>query len=293
MCSICLFKMDTAFFLKWVVVLFEVKEVYSGINKFNIYHHELNDLELNNIISKMLFEKSALNYIFTANEDNIDSNYIDMARRFIPEVFFYREKEILDKWEQNKIVIEKMMKRNYSFYSFYAEALMAYLNYKVLNISLVSGVVSVDETLSDQKTGADACMFNDGIVILGEAKFYKDFNAGRNKIIEDFSSKSLINKINNLYRKSHKTLVHFKAINGESKSIFLEEFLKYNIVLSGFVLHNKKRQYSYEKIDNVDPSTVISNYSIVFYHLPINSKEDLIYLVIKQALELIVNESGK
>lgn len=273
--------------------MFEVKEVYSGINKFNIYHHEFNDLELNNIISQMLFEKSTLNYIFTANEDNIDSNYIDMARRFIPEEFFYREKEILENWEQNKVIIEKMMRKNYSFYSFYAEALMAYLNYRILNIPLICGVISVDETLSDQKTGADACMFSDGIVILGEAKFYRDFNAGRNKIIEDFSSKSLINKINNLYRKSHKTLVHFKTINGESKSIFLEEFLKYNIVLSGFVLHNKKRQYSYKEIDNVNPSAVISNYSIVFYHLPIESKEDLIYLVIKHALELIVSESGK
>lgn len=199
----------------------------------------------------------------------------------------------MENWEQNKVIIEKMMRKNYSFYSFYAEALMAYLNYRILNIPLICGVISVDETLSDQKTGADACMFSDGIVILGEAKFYRDFNAGRNKIIEDFSSKSLINKINNLYRKSHKTLVHFKTINGESKSIFLEEFLKYNIVLSGFVLHNKKRQYSYKEIDNVNPSAVISNYSIVFYHLPIESKEDLIYLVIKHALELIVSESGK
>ena len=137
--------------------MFEVKEVYSGINKFNIYHHEFNDSELSDIISKMLFEKTALNYIFTANEDNIDSNYIDMARRFIPEVFFYREKEILDNWEQSKVIIEKMIKRNHSFYSFYAEALMAYLNYKVLNIPIFKvskrtgeGVKELSEFIKDK-----------------------------------------------------------------------------------------------------------------------------------------------
>ena len=273
--------------------MFEVKEVYSGINKFNIYQHEFNDSELNDIVSKMLFEKKALNYIFTASEISNGSNYVDMARRFIPEVFFYREEEVLNNWENSKAIIKKMMKNNYSFYSFYAEALMAYLHYKILNIPLVIGVVNVEETLSDQKTGADACMFSDGVVILGEAKFYKDFNSAKNKIIDDFSSLSLINKINNLYRKSHKVLAHFKGINGESKNIILEEFLNYNIILSGFILHNKKRQYSYKEIDNISQVNGLNKYNIVFYHLPIKSKEELIYLVIKQALELIVNESRK
>ncbi len=71
-------------FLKQVVVLFEVIEVYHGNNIFNVYSHKLSDDELNNLVSKMLFDKSALNYIFTANEFTNDSSYIEMARRFIP-----------------------------------------------------------------------------------------------------------------------------------------------------------------------------------------------------------------
>ncbi len=271
--------------------MFEVIEVYHGNNIFNVYSHKLSDDELNNLVSKMLFDKSALNYIFTANEFTNDSSYIEMARRFIPEEFFYKEKFILEDWKQNKLIIKKMISSNKAFYSFYAEALMAYLNYKILKLPLTSGVISVEETLSDQKTGADACMFCDGTVILGEAKFYKNFDAARNKIIEDFSAKSLINKMRNLYRKTKKAVVHFKSINGETNEITYEEFINYNIVLSGFILHNKKESYSYKEIDTIKQVEGLNKYNIVFYHLPVKSKEELIYLIIKNALELIINES--
>lgn len=271
--------------------MFEVSEVYKGKNSFSIYNHKLNFSELNDVISKMLFDKCALNYIFTSEENRTDSDYVEMARRFIPEEFFQNEKQALENWDISKKIIKGMIDSNHSFYSFYAEALMAYLNYKVLNYSLTMGVVNVDETLSDQKTGTDACMFSDGIIILGEAKFYKDFNAARDKIIEDFSSKSLFNKIRNLYRKSQKVVVHFKGINGMVKKIPFSDFLDYNIILSGFILHNSKRTYSYKEIDNITQVNGLKKYNVVFYHLPIESKEDLIYLIIKNALELIINES--
>ena len=275
--------------------MFRISEVYKGKNTFNIYQHNLNNDQLNEFVSKMLFDESALNYIFTANEDNNDSNFIEMARRFIPEEFLYKEKQALNNWDDSKLKIKQLMDSNNGFYSFFAEALMSYLNYKILGYPLTTGVISVEETLSDQKTGADACMFCNGIVILGEAKFYKDFDSARNKIIEDFNSKSLISKIRNLYRKSHNSVVVFlKNISDNTiNEISFEDFINYNIVLSGFILHNEKSSYSYSEIDKISIIESLGKYNIVFYHLPIKSKEELVYLIIKNALEMIVNESGR
>lgn len=275
--------------------MFTVQDVYNGKNTFRVFNHSISDDELNETIVKMLFNKKALNYIFTSDENKNDAEYVEMLRRFIPEDFFYKEEKILLDWECNKQVISDMMKSNKGFYSFYAESLMAYLNYKILGYQLTTSVISVNETLSDQKTGSDACMFYDGMIILGEAKFYKDFDSARNKIIEDFSNKSLINKIKSLYRKSHNSLiVYLKKINEtEVREIPFSEFINYNIVLSGFILHNKKSIYSYKEIDNISIVDGLGKYNIIFYHLPIESKEELIYLVIKNALEMIVNESRR
>lgn len=273
--------------------MFEVVEVYNGKNVFNIYNHNFSIEELDSIISKMLFDKTILNYLFTSKESFEDLDYIQMCRRFIPEEFIEKEKQYLNNWDESKKIIKKMIDSSHSFYSFYAEALMAYLNYKILDIKLISGVISIEETLSDQKTGADACMFSDNKIILGEAKFYKNFNAAKNKIIDDFSSKSLLNKIRNLYRKTHKAMVHLKGIEGTDKIMPFEDFINYDIILSGFILHNKRKIYSYEEIDNILEVEGLKRYNVVFYHLPINSKEELVYLVIKNALEEIVNESRR
>lgn len=273
--------------------MFEIIEVYNGKNKFNIYNHNFDYKQLNNEIIDLLLNESALKYLFTANNEDSNLNYIEMLRRFIPEEFCYLEKKYLEDWVNSKQVIKKLMDSNNGFYSFYAEALMAYLNYKILGYSLTYGVIGIDETLSDQKTGADACMFCEGLVILGEAKFYKSFDSAKNKIISDFSSKSLINKIRSLYRKSHKkVVVYLKEIYGNRvNKLSLEQFIEYNILLSGFILHNKKDKYSYKEIDNIQIVNGLGKYNIVFYHLPINSKEELIYMIIKRVLEVIVNES--
>ncbi len=273
--------------------MFKIKEVYKGKNTFNIYEHDFNYEQLNKIISEMLFSKKALNYIFTSREQNDDSNYIEMARRFIPVEFFCEEEKVLSDWENSKKIIKSLISSNNSFYSFYAEALMTYLNYKFLGQKLTIGVINVNDTVTDVSTGADACMFYDGLVILGEAKFYKNFNSARNKIIEDFSKKSLVSKIKNLYNNSHKTVeIYYKQIgNNNVKEIPYNEFINYNILLSGFILHNAQKKYSYQQIDNIESVDGLGHYSVVFYHLPIESKEELIYLVIRKALEVIINES--
>ena len=95
------------------------------------------------------------------------------------------------------------MKKNNAYYSFFAEALMSYLNLIYLDNKLTFGVIAIDETITDQHTGVDSCMYSDQSIILGEAKFYKSFNAGKNKIINDFNDNSLISKIKSFYQARH------------------------------------------------------------------------------------------
>lgn len=272
--------------------MFVIKEKYSHDNKkFNIYTHKLSFEELENNISELLFKDSILNYLFNGlmiKKIKDKRKKLCMLRRFIPSEFYYREKEVLDNWDNNKKIILDVFNNNNSYYSFYAEALMAYLNMKYLNQNLTFGVISLKDTLTDQHTGVDSCMFCDTDIILGEAKFYKNFNDARDKIINDFNDKSLLSKINSLYTNYTQSKIVFKCVGSTESQITFDEFKKKNITLCGFILHNKKTTYDYTSISNVNCLDKLENNNIVFYHLPINSKIDLIYKIIKKALELIV-----
>ena len=271
--------------------MFEVNSVYNKINEFFIYTHNFTIKELNNVIIEMLFSYNALNYIFNGAEEK-SGNYKKMLRRFIPAKFINSEKIWLSIWEKAEDEIKEMMNENYSFYSFYAEALMAYLNYIYLDNTLLCAVLNVNDTLTDQRTGGDSCMISDKYIVLGEAKFYQDFNNAKYMIKKDFESSSLYNKLDNLYRSyiNSDFDIIIKTVDDKKINCTYEEFLKKNIILSGFILHDKKDSYKYDDIDEIKTLRKLKNSKIVFYHLPIESKNELILLIIKKALELIVDE---
>ena len=64
------------------------------------------------------------------------------------------------------------------------------------------------------------------------------------------------------------------------------------LVLSGFVLHTKdsKNKYdsAYNLIDNVAISGFPDHYRIHLYHLPVDSKRNLIFKAQRKALDLII-----
>ncbi len=264
-----------------------LEEKYRGRNKFNIYNYKLTLSQLNEYIVNSILNDRTLRYIFTGNIESKEYNYLEMLRKFIPEEYLYREKQVLNNWDEEKNII-KILSKNVGFYSFLAEALMSYLNYLYLDNELITGVLSVKNTLTDQRTGVDVCMISDKTLILGEAKFYKSFQSGKKQIIKDFSSKSLISKLKNFYRNYN---FHIKKIDGITKNYTYDKFLNLNFILSGFILHNTQSKYKYNDIDNISIKSSICNYDVIFYHLPIYSKTELIELTIKKALELIVNES--
>lgn len=271
--------------------MFTVGEVFRKDKySFNIYNHKLSMDELDETISNILFDNKVLSYLFTGFfEETGDKK--KMLRRFIPVEFYLCEKEILKNFEIEKGKIIEEMKKNNAYYSFFAEALMAYLNLIYLDNKLTFGVIAIDDTITDQHTGVDSCMYSDQSIILGEAKFYKSFNAGKNKIINDFNDNSLMSKIKSLYTKTIQLNIIIKNINETEEILTFEQFKKKNIILTGFILHNQNKKYEYGSITNINNIEELNDYSIIFYHLPIQSKSELIIKIIKRALELIVYET--
>lgn len=260
---------------------------------FSIYNHNLTMEKLEDAISEMLFDENVLSYLFTgiSKSDKNKNNRILMLRRFIPDEFFYKEREVLDNWnEEYKIIFEAMIK-NKGYYSFFAEGLMAYLNLKYLDNKLTFGVISLDETLIDQHTGVDSCMYSNNYIILGEAKFYQDFGSAKGQIIKDFNNNSIINKMRSLYRKTTQSEIFIKDIREIEINIGFDEFVKRKKILSGFILHNQSQTYNYTNITEINQVEFINNYDIVFYHLPIKNKKELVVKIIKKALELIIDET--
>lgn len=248
--------------------------------------------------SEILLQKDNLRFIFD-KDINCDEDFIAMLELFLP----------VDIAEDIKVYIEDAINKNVNFYSFFAEALLAVALKDIYNYKLVSAAVDINDTLVDSHTGADACLYDDenNILILGEAKFYKNFSEGLNKIIEDLTSKKgFLNKISSFYK-------HCKH-NPQSKSIIikqlgktnlmiipLDEFLSTDIIYAGFALHEhtgKVDKYLNENFyDNFDVSAekisknitdtfgkeIDTKHRIVLFHLPINSKKDLIDKVIETA----------
>ena len=101
----------------------------NGNRKFYIFSHTLNEIDLDNYIIEMLYDKDSLNYLFEPASQSISKeDRIRQLRRFIPSEFKNNEKQVLQDYDNNKSLIESQIIANKSYYSFYAEALMAKLN---------------------------------------------------------------------------------------------------------------------------------------------------------------------
>jgi len=255
--------------------------------KFCIYHHELSLADLDVYILQIMFDETKLNQLFQPNSTlNIDDR-INQLRRFIETKFINREKDVTVQ-EIEKAISEN---ENNSYYSFFAEALLARLNIDWIDDKLITGVILVDDTIKTVSTGADVCMYSDENLVLGEAKFYNNLGGGLDSIITDksFESKleSFINKLS-----KQKNSFFLKNIDGIINKKTQDEIKALPLIFTGFVLHTKsiKNNYDthYEKVDAININNFEKHYQAHLYHLPIESKEELIFKAQKKALDLII-----
>lgn len=149
---------------------------------------------------------------------------------------------------------------------------------------------------------------DNGVIILGEAKFYEDLNLGINKIIEDFTEKKIKNKIESLLIATENNVLSneivIKNLEKDNYDPYtLQEFLNQKIIFAGFVLHSEINVDNYGKNnfydnyfitsemlkENIKKSLAINEikaeYYIVIVHLPIKDKKELIIKTIELANE--------
>lgn len=259
--------------------------------EFNIYEHTLTLAELDNYILDILYEEAKLNYLFQKGVTLSRKDRIKQLQRFIETDFCGRENKILDTEIESYIISNE----NETYYSFFAEALLARLNIDFVDASLVTGVMSIHENLTKISTGADVCMFSDSNLVIGEAKFYSTLNKGIHSIIKDESFKSkLEDYLKNIISSTSEIIL--KGIDGDISEMTSKEIKALPLVLSGFVLHtqNKSQKYTttYKLLDKIDIKDFPSHYKIHLYHLPIESKKNLIFKAQRTALDLIIKEKG-
>lgn len=256
--------------------------------KFCIYHHELTMDELDEYILKIIFDSNKLNYLFEPNTSLTINNRKRQLRGFIEGSFKNRENQVKDIDIKNAIESNT----NPSYYAFFAEALLARLNIDYLDEKLISGVLTYKTRITEGRTGADVCMFSDTNLVLGEAKFYKKLSGGLKSILEDKTFLSKLESFCNNIVDSDDEIV-LKGINGDIRNRTFDEIEKKTVILSGFILHTKSTQGKYDthykKIDNISIDQFPNHFQIHLYHLPINSKNELIYKAQKRAIDLITS----
>jgi hypothetical protein len=263
------------------------KETTCKKHKFCIYHHHLSMEDLDKYIIEIMFDENKLNQLFQPFTNFNSEDRIFQLKRFIDNSFLNRESEVSDS------EIETTIKNNTnkSYYSFFAEALLARLSIDYIDNKLITGVISVDDNVEAVGTGADVCMFSDENLVIGEAKFYGVLAGGVTSIIEDSSFES---KLKSYIKKltSMKEKIVLKDIEGNINEKTQDEIKKIPLIFTGFILHTKNKNDDYETYYNKISTSTITNfpdhYNLHLYHLPIKLKNELIFKVQRQALDFII-----
>ncbi|MCJ8498135.1 hypothetical protein MVI27_07670 [Chryseobacterium salipaludis] len=258
-----------------------------GKYNFSIYSHKLSMSDLDAYILQLLYEENKLNYLFQKNIPISKKQRKIQLQKFLEDSFINREAAVID----TDIMDAILSKNNETYYSFFAEALLARLNIDYIDQDLITGVINVNENLTKVSTGADVCMFSETNLVLGEAKFYSYLNQGIHSIIKDASFKSkLSDYIKNIT--SSETEIVLKGITGDICEKTVDEIKALPLTLSGFVLHTKNKTNMYDKtydlIDKIEIDNFPPHYKVHLYHLPIESKNELIFKAQRMALDLII-----
>lgn len=257
-------------------------------------------LEIENYLPNIIFDDDNLKFMFQQNKLNPRMRHL-ILNRFIPN----------DRSTDLTTYVQNSLSQNKNFYSFLAEGMLTLIFRDINNYELATGIIDATDTLNDTHSGVDACMFDreNNVLVLGEAKFYKSFNGGINAIIDDFTNKNILNKIDNFKRKSEyneesENIIIKNLYTNNIMELSLQEFVHQKLIFAGFVLHNSlKRIDTYLKEDfyddfyfsvddlknNINKSlnTDVSKceYEVFLFHLPINDKKELIEKIITRAEE--------
>lgn len=258
--------------------------------------------EIQKYLPDIIFKADNLKHMFAESQLD-DRKRKNIYRRFIPK----------DTAESTlEAYVQKCMDANRTFYSFLAEGILGLVFRDLYGYELAKGVIDITETLNDTHTGVDACMYSidENIIILGEAKFYEKLNRGMNKIIGDFTNKSIKNKLKSLQTNvencdnAYRIVIKNLGLD-DYDELTINEFMQQKIVFAGFVLHSENNVSKYKNENFYDAFNISSeqlkehickdlkmdeikgDYEILLIHLPVKDKKDLIVKVIEKSRKLL------
>lgn len=273
----------------------ELKTTYGSIRIRNIIFEPE---EIEKALPDIVFDDENLKHMFA--EDYLDDfKKRKIYRRFVPKTKTQLELEDF---------IDKSISSNASFYSFLAEGILGLIFRDLYDYRLAKGIIDVNDTLNDSHTGVDACMYDlkNNIVILGEAKFYSSLYSGINKIIEDFTKKSIKNKLESLQTATENCFETSRIIIKNLGSdvydeLTVDQFMNQTIIFAGFVLHSETNVSEYGNSDfydiydlsvqaltanikkSLNGGELRGKYEIIMVHLPVSNKKSLIAKIIEKS----------
>lgn len=286
------------------------QKIYSDDKKFillSIENIEIGSEELDKALIQISLDSDNLFYLLNEN-NKCDENLKRILASFSCSQNFKYDNEIID-------YIDLNISRRKAFYSFLAEMLQTLLLKDVCKYNLITNVISYDFNPALTHQGPDSCLYSeeDKKIVLGEAKFIESCGECFRKIIDDFKGNSgLLGKLKTLsisaWNKPETKQIMISKLGDESlKMISLKDFLKNDLVFCGFALHNINGQkdkyfkpnfydsykidvdeivnhikelYNSENFKNIDD---LGKFKVIIFHLPIKSKRELIFKVIKEA----------
>lgn len=254
--------------------------------------------EIEKVLPSIIINDENLMYMF-AEDELTQHKRKRIYKRFIPN-----EKIDIEMSQY----ISDCLNSNVSFYSFLAEGILGLVFRDIYDYKLAKGIIDINSTLVDSKTGVDACMYDKKreVIVLGEAKFYESLHSGINKIIDNFIHNNIKNKLESLQITTENNFDSYNVVIknlslDEYDELTLDQFINQKIVFAGFVLHSDKGNNKYEEdfyskyflsvqklVENIKNSLKLNevkgNYEIIITHLPINSKKDLIVKIIEYSI---------
>lgn len=248
--------------------------------------------EYNDVLCSFLLDDANLNMIFSEKID--DCNIKKSYDFFIPDHLVGEE---FTEEELRSFVVKKL-KSDPSYYSGVAEGIMPLIMNKINNWKLSRSVYTLFSSLMEITTGADSCYYDDsGIIVLGEAKFYKSFGDGIDSLLYSINERPghKPNSLFNATRNNQDAMALIKKMNTDlsDDSITLKEFKKLKKIYAGFILHKNQKRYNnhLEKFKREELSVAIEAFGeidqVKIYHLPVESKTELIIDLIMKAKEMI------
>lgn len=278
------------------------QEIKTDFGLVKVKNIELSPLMIENILPQIVLKDDNLMFMFQLNEFSSFEREC-VLKRFVPD-------EIITDLDE---YITSSIKKHRTFYSFLAEGMLSLVFRDLHAFNLVKGIIEVGDTLYDTHSGVDSCMYDENIniLVLGEAKFYEDFEQGINAVINDLTKNSIKNKLISLKKnteanRSSKSIILKNLKLDNYKFLSINEFLKQKIVFSGFVLHSwntdldritDEKLYDSFKVSEkmikenimkeIDVELENVEFEIIMYHLPIQSKKQLIKKIINNSLELL------